>query len=43
MPCPEDLFATNAIVVILQMMAKVVEVLPNTCTTAKLPPNANLT
>jgi hypothetical protein len=43
MPCPEVFFALDAIVVILQMMAKAVEVLRNTCDTAKLPTNANLT
>jgi hypothetical protein len=43
MPCLEVFFALDAIVVILQMMAKAVEVLRNTCNTAKLPTNANPT
>jgi hypothetical protein len=39
---PRGLFGIDAIVVILQMTAKTVEVLHNTCDTAKLPPK-NLT
>ena len=42
-PCPEVFFVSDAIIVLLQMIAKAVRVLRNTCATAKLPPNANLT
>ena len=42
MPCPEVFFAFDAIIVILQMMAKAVEVLHSIWDTAKLPPK-NLT